>query len=146
LPPFEKTRNGRREQKHRTSLSDHASKVATLPSKTSHSWFRPKAEPTSANVVASHTPSFLLCGHLPLAYNHEGVSSSNPKLPKKKKRFVRWQSVLAACGMGFGLYSVWLHIFSNHPKITEGHLIFSFSLDCVVIVMCGITIILSVIE
>jgi hypothetical protein len=31
LPPFEKTRNGRREQKHRTSLSDHASKVATLP-------------------------------------------------------------------------------------------------------------------
>jgi hypothetical protein len=48
--------------------------------------------------------------------------------------------------MGFGLYSVWLHIFSNHPKITEGHLIFSISLDCVVIVMCGITIILSVIE
>jgi hypothetical protein len=31
LPPFEKTRNGRCEQKHRTSLSDHASKVATLP-------------------------------------------------------------------------------------------------------------------
>jgi hypothetical protein len=115
-------------------------------SKSSHSWFRPKAEPTSANVLASHTPSFLLCGYLPLAYYHEGVSSSNPKLPKKKKRFVRWQSVLAACGMGFGLYSVWLHIFSNHPKIREGHLIFSISLDCVVIVMCGIAIILSVIE
>src|SRR5271165_1584433 len=31
LPPLEKTRNRRREQEHRTSLSDHASKVATLP-------------------------------------------------------------------------------------------------------------------
>src|SRR5260370_23218018 len=31
LPPLEKTRNRRREQEHPTSLSDHASKVATLP-------------------------------------------------------------------------------------------------------------------
>jgi hypothetical protein len=74
------------------------------------------------------------------------VSSSNPKLPKKKKGVVRWQSVIAACGMGFGLYSVWLHIFSNDPKITEGHLIFFIFLDCVVIVICGITIVLSVSE
>jgi hypothetical protein len=37
-------------------------------------------------------------------------------------------------------------IFSNDPKITEGHLIFFIFLDCVVIVMCGITIVLSVIE
>src|ERR1700722_6990546 len=31
LPPLEKTRNRSREQEHPTSLSDHASKVATLP-------------------------------------------------------------------------------------------------------------------
>ena len=31
LPPLEKTRNRRREQEHRTRLSDHSCKVATLP-------------------------------------------------------------------------------------------------------------------
>jgi hypothetical protein len=115
-------------------------------SKSSHSLVLSKNGAHFGQRVGVAYPIVFIVGHLPLAYNRGGVSSSNPKLPKKKKRFVRWQSVLAACGIGFGLYSVWLHIFSNHPNITEGHLIFSISLDCVLIVMCGITIILSVIE
>jgi hypothetical protein len=75
------------------------------------------------------------------------MSSSDPKLPQKKKGVLRWQfALIAACGIAFGLYSLWQHFFSPDPEFTQGYLIFSVVLDLTIIVACSVTITLFVIQ
>jgi hypothetical protein len=74
------------------------------------------------------------------------MSSSDPKLPQKKG-VLRWQfALVAACGIAFGLYSLGQHLFFPDPEFTQGHLIFSVVLDFIIIVACGVTITLFVIQ
>jgi hypothetical protein len=68
LPPLEKNRSRRREQEHRTSLSDHSRKVATLPEQSTTKPQQPSIPmlPTQARAVF-------------VSYAHADNQSSDPQ-------------------------------------------------------------------
>ena len=75
------------------------------------------------------------------------MGSFDPILSQKKKGIIRWQiALIAACGIAFGLCSLGQHLFSPDPEFTQGYLIFSVLLDFIIIVACGVTISLFVIQ
>jgi hypothetical protein len=62
LPPPEKTRNRMREQEHRSSLSDHSCKVATLPVKNLFASLRCR-ESLALGLVNRHNTGFYAAIH-----------------------------------------------------------------------------------
>src|SRR5271166_3407532 len=113
LPPLEKTRNRRREQEHRTSLSDHASKVATLPASVTKAPSITAKPPSISTRTVDHAikcgftplsssrtvlafPRISLIGHLRLRSRREGPRSPL-RVPGCRRGFLQAYEAVEVC-------------------------------------------------
>jgi len=63
--------------------------------------------------------------------------------PPKKNPGIAWPITIAALiGLGFGLQNLWKDVFAPDPKASESYLSFSYVLDGITVIACGVAIFL----
>jgi hypothetical protein len=61
----------------------------------------------------------------------------------KKNPGIAWPIAIAALiGLGFGLQNLWKDLFAPDPKASESYLSFSYVLDGITVIACGVAIFL----
>jgi hypothetical protein len=63
--------------------------------------------------------------------------------PPKKNLGIAWLIAIAALmGLGFGLQNLWRDLFAPDPRASESYLSFSYVLDGITVITCGLAIFL----
>jgi hypothetical protein len=74
------------------------------------------------------------------------MSSAHQRPPRKKPGITWPVAIVALVGLGFGLQSLWKHLFHPNPELPQGYLIFSYFLDGITIVACSAALILFLVK